>query len=148
MKIQYRHKHCWHYYIQWWFFMPAVLHFKKWKKNINFLTFQRIALCPSLHSKCAKNSIDRIFINNSSLRQNNILSDCYPVLFQYLCIVLQNLGKKKKKKKKESPCFMKCRRWCYQSLYCVKQVDFTSWRKPMAHKLSRGEWVMTVFQIR
>ena len=80
--------------------MPAVLHFKKWKKNINFLTFQRIALCPSLHSKCAKNSIDRIFINNSSLRQNNILSDCYPVLFQYLCIVLQNLGKKKKEKKR------------------------------------------------
>lgn len=134
-----------HYYLQWWFFIPGVLHLKQWKTKIHFSVFQKLASCPSLHSTFTKSNRDRMFAINLSLSQDNILSDFHPVLFSISLHCPTKLIKKKKEKK-ESPCFMKCHLWCYQSLYCVKQVDFMSWRKPMAHKLSRGEWVMTVFQ--
>lgn len=125
-----------HYY-----FHASCTTFKNSRKN-NFSVFQRLALCPSLHSTFTKSNRDRIFVINLSITQNTLF---YPVLCSVSLHCLTKL-RKRRQKKKESPCFMKCHLWCYQSLYCVKQADFMSWRKPMAHKLSRGDWVMTVFQ--
>lgn len=117
----------------------------KWKNRNYFSVVQKLTLSQFTFN-LTRTSRPKIFVFTLSLSQNNISSDSYPVVFSVSLHCPTKLIKKRRKKK--SPCFMKCHLWCYQSLYCAKQDDFMSWRKPMAHKLSRGEWVMIVVQIR
>lgn len=79
-----------HYY-----FHASCTTFKNSRKN-NFSVFQRLALCPSLHSTFTKSNRDRIFVINLSITQNTLF---YPVLCSVSLHCLAKLRKRRQKKK-------------------------------------------------
>lgn len=77
--------------------MPGVLHFKKSKPQINFSVFQKLSLCPSLHSTFTKYNRDGIFVINLSLSQKSNFSGSYPVFFSVSLHCPTKLIKKRRK---------------------------------------------------